>query len=223
MFGRNSWEPLMLKNYTQKGPDQLAPFEMRVSCYWTSLPRLVSLSAGINDASAWAWCKIPCCNLSPTLWVTPWLHWIQKTFKCFLIYPCVRKKRFTVYPGPLSFVYLVSLSFVYLVSFCPLGILHRKKKLNLNWLANMLNMRFPGTLNKVDFPVKLCRIWWISASMSYFGNSIKSQSVFIDLQHSVALVSYLTLQQQGPGLNPFTGWRPVWSLRALPFSWMGCL
>lgn len=44
MFGRNSWVPLMLKHYT--APDQLDPFEMGVSCYWTSLSHWFSLQLG---------------------------------------------------------------------------------------------------------------------------------------------------------------------------------
>lgn len=65
MFGRNSWVPLILTR--SSAPDQMAPFEAGDSCDWTSLSRLLSFPAGINDASTWVWCKKEPCNLPPAL------------------------------------------------------------------------------------------------------------------------------------------------------------
>lgn len=65
MFGRNSWVPLILER--SSAPDQMAPFEAGDSCDWTSLSRLLSFPAGINDALTGVWCKKELRNLPPAL------------------------------------------------------------------------------------------------------------------------------------------------------------
>lgn len=65
MFGRNSWVPLILER--SSAPDQMASFEAGDSCDWTSLSRLLSFPAGINDALTGVWCKKELRNLPPAL------------------------------------------------------------------------------------------------------------------------------------------------------------